>query len=154
MILALDLGTTTGWAFGMNGHPVDFGEFACRGKHDSLAQVYSTFLVRVRELIVPHNPDLIVYERVRRHLSTLSAQRFGGFEAAMLVEAFRKTCPVREVGTTTLKKASTGKGNAPKMLMIEAATAWLIGGGGTPGDLTDNEADALCLLKYAMEMFV
>jgi hypothetical protein len=64
--------------------------------------------------------------------------RLSGPVEAIWFEAVR-----RHVGT--IKKHATGKGNAPKQVMIDAARAH----GFNPAD--DNEADAIAILLWAIE---
>ena len=55
--------------------------------------------------------------------------------------------PYQGVPVGTIKRSTTGRGNASKDDMIAAATALL--GSRAPED--DNEADAICLLQWALE---
>ena len=57
--------------------------------------------------------------------------------------------PYEGVPVGTIKKHATGKGNASKAAMVEAARLMI----GTYGDLTEDEADAVCLLDYAVEQY-
>ena len=49
----------------------------------------------------------------------------------------------------TIKKHATGKGNASKAAMVESARLMI----GTDSDLTEDEADAVCLLDYAVGVY-
>ena len=61
--------------------------------------------------------------------------------------------PYEGVPVGTIKKHATGKGNSGKSKMIAAATGILIrvNGSDSPAIVRDdNEADAICLLDYAV----
>ena len=86
------------------------------------------------------------YEDVRGHSSTAAAHWYGGWEALTLLACDSRELPCYGVHTGTLKKWATGAGNAPKVAMMAAARRYV-------GDveITHDEADAVCLLAYALE---
>lgn len=87
-------------------------------------------------------PDLVVFEEVRRHLSTDSAHAYGGFLSTLMTWCERAKIPYQGVSVGTIKLFATGAGNADKETMIMACLSFGI----DPVD--DNEADAVCLLMY------
>lgn len=137
--LALDLGTRCGFAFSKPGVPVYSGSvsFAPRKGEGPGAR-----FLKFRRFLTENFPelDLLLYEEVRGHKATRAAQIYGGFEATVL--AWAEARHIRYVGvhTGTLKRLTTGKGNAQKDEII--ATIRLRGF--DPAD--DNEADAIALL--------
>lgn len=144
-ILALDLGTTTGWATcGKDGLRSGSQCFAPktgqgRGARWIAFRAWLAELSRSGERF-----DLVVVERVVRHVSSDSAHVYGGLLAH--VEAWCEAHGFRLEAESpgTIKKFATGKGNADKAAMLEAARA----AGYSPRD--DNEADALHILRLAI----
>ena len=65
--------------------------------------------------------------------------------ATLTAWAETRGVPYQGVPVGTIKKHATGKGNASKAMMIEAAQAR----GYRPVD--DNEADAIAILHWALE---
>ncbi len=93
-------------------------------------------------------PDVIAYERPNALQSTPANECVFGLTAAMHEEATENKIETLTIGTSELKKYATGKGNAGKPKMIEAAKKrW----GLEDHPLGDDEADALCILAWAME---
>lgn len=143
-IMALDLGTTTGWAIRFCGlltsGTVSFkpGRFEGGGMR---------FLRFAQWLDTPHGfpaPMHVYFEEVRRHRGVDAAHVYGGFLAQLTAWCEHHAVPYQGVPVGTIKKFATGKGNADKAAMIEAAKRW----GYQPED--DNEADALSLLHWAI----
>ena len=91
--------------------------------------------------------DVIFYEDVRRHLGTQAAHVYGGYLAILEMVAFDLDCVVIGIPVGTIKKHATGKGNASKQMMIEAARNKL----GYKGN-DDNEADALWILDTGIAL--
>jgi Holliday junction resolvasome RuvABC endonuclease subunit len=87
----------------------------------------------------------IHFEEVRRHAGTDAAHVFGGLLATLTAWAELRGIPYQGVPVGTIKKHATGKGNATKQAMIDAARAR----GFSPAD--DNEADAIAILFWAIE---
>jgi hypothetical protein len=146
-ILALDLGTTTGWA--LRGHEglITSGTVSFRpGRFDGGGMRYLRFTNGLGELDRLSGPlASIRFEEVRHHAGTDAAHVFGGLLATLTAWAELRGVPYQGVPVGTIKRHATGKGNAPKEAMIAAARAR----GFSPAD--DNEAYALALLLWALE---
>jgi Holliday junction resolvasome RuvABC endonuclease subunit len=149
-ILALDLGTRSGWAIR------DRQGVICSGSQSFKPQRFEGGGMRflrfqrwLKELVAPNGGDklidLIVFEEVRRHLGVDAAHAYGGFMAQLCCTCETMKIPYEGVPVATIKRHATGKGNASKELMIGAIKAL----GYNPVD--DNEADALALLHWAMD---
>lgn len=142
-VLALDMGTTTGWAMWSPGGLVTTGtaRFAPR-RHEGGGMRYLRFRGWLNEVQATTRPLIgaVVYEEVRRHLGTDAAHIYGGLLAHMTAWAEAHKIPYRGVPVQAIKRAATGKGNAKKDAMIQAAKIE----GFSPED--DNEADAIALL--------
>lgn len=146
-ILALDLGTTTGWAMrGVDGL-ITSGTASFRpGRYDGGGMRYLRFTNWITELDRLAGPiSAIWFEEVRRHLGTDAAHIYGGLMATLTSWAELRGVPYQGVPVGTIKRFATGKGNAGKSSVIEAIRTR----GFAPAD--DNEADALALLLWAIE---
>lgn len=146
-ILALDLGTTTGWALRSSDGLITSGTASFRnGRFDGGGMRYLRFTNWLGELERLSGPIAAIwFEEVRRHAGTDAAHVFGGLMASLTSWAELRGIPYQGVPVGTIKKHATGKGNAPKQAMIDAARAR----GFSPAD--DNEADALAILHWAVE---
>ena len=87
----------------------------------------------------------IWYEEVRRHAGTDAAHVYGGLMPSLTSWGELRGVPYQGVPVGTIKRHATGKGNAPKQAMMDAARAR----GYSPAD--DNEADAIAILHWAIE---
>jgi hypothetical protein len=147
VILALDLGTKTGWAAtpaavfnpGASSGTQNFaqGKFAGGGQR---------FLAFERWLSSnwQNTTKEVVFEAVRRHVGTDAAHIYGGLLAILTKWCEERGIPYQGVPVGTIKKHATGKGNAKKPDMLAAAQSW----GFSPKD--DNEADAIALLRWRL----
>lgn len=146
-ILALDLGTKTGWAIQSEGGSVVSGTKAFKpGRFDGGGMRYLRFTNWLTEFNDYAGPfKTIWFEEVRNHKGVDAAHAYGGFLATLTAWAERQSIPYAGVSVGTIKKHATGQGNSNKEAMIEAAKAR----GFKPQD--DNEADAIALLFWAIE---
>lgn len=145
-ILALDLGTKTGWAVGGLTLPTTSGVMDFKGsRFQGGGMRFLRFRTEIAKLIEGFSVEMVAFEEVRRHLGTDAAHVYGGFKA--MLSAYCEEHKIAYQGYTPgqIKKHATGKGNAKKPAMISAAEAR----GFAPAD--DNEADAICLLALAVE---
>lgn len=143
-ILALDLGTNTGWAVRRDGVTVSGTASFKVGRYEGGGMRYLRFQRWLDEM-GQGGLDSIWFEEVRRHAGTDAAHVYGGLLATLTSWAEHHGIPYSGVPVGSIKKHATGKGNAPKEAMIAAAVAR----GLTPAD--DNEADALALLHMVSE---
>ena len=145
-ILALDLGTTTGWALrGSDGHITSGSESFRPQRFEGGGMRFLRFRRWLTEIKQSCDRiDCLHFEEVRRHVSTDAAHVYGGFLATLTAWCEHHQIPYQGVPVGTIKKHATGKGNAPKDAMLAAVRGW----GYAPAD--DNEADALALLHWAV----
>lgn len=145
-ILALDLGTTTGWA-SLAGGIVHSGTMTFRtGRYDGGGMRYLRFQHWLEQLADDSGGLTAIYfEEVRRHLGTDAAHLYGGFLATLTAWCERRRVAYQGVPVGTIKRFATGKGNAGK----DAVLAAMRQRGFQPVD--DNEADAIAILLWAME---
>ena len=146
-ILALDLGTTTGWAVRDGSGQISSGTASFKpGRFEGGGMRYLRFTRWLDDLAGLAGPfALIDFEEVRRHAATDAAHVYGGLMATLTAWAELRGVPYRGVPVGTIKRHATGKGNAGKADMIAAVKAR----GFNPAD--DNEADALGLLHWSID---
>lgn len=141
-ILALDLGTTTGWAATMDDRgSVVSGTWCFKPlRFEGGGMRYVRFREKLNDFKYRPPLQTIYFEEVRRHAGTTAAHVYGGFMAHLTAWCEENKVPYQSVPVGEIKKFWTGKGNASKDGMIEAARLR----GFDPVD--DNEADALAIL--------
>lgn len=85
-MLALDLGTLTGWALARGGAVLGSGTQAFRlGFYDAHGTPYWRFRRWFTELDEAHDRiDTVVYEAVFAHKGSLAAHKYGAFEGLLL----------------------------------------------------------------------
>jgi Holliday junction resolvasome RuvABC endonuclease subunit len=144
-ILALDLGTATGWALRTADGRVTSGTQSFKpSRYEGGGMRFLRFRRWLTETKAAADGIAEVYfEEVRRHAGVDAAHAYGGFLATLTAWCEHHQIPYSGVPVGAIKKHATGKGNADKAAMVAAAQAR----GFTPAD--DNEADALALLEWA-----
>jgi len=145
--LALDLGTTTGWAVRGRDGVITSGTQSFRpGRFEGGGMRYLRFKHWLTELKnLSDGLDAVYFEEVRRHAGVDAAHAYGGFMGQLTAWCEHHGIPYQGVPVGTIKRHATGKGNAGKAAVIAAVR----GRGYNPAD--DNEADALALLLWAVE---
>ena len=145
-ILALDPATRCGWAHsaGLSG----VWDLSIK-RDESGGMRIIRFVSKLQEVVDAFPIQLIVYEAARH------AGKFGGGPLVVQAELQGQIKRLAEelgveykgYSPSEIKKHATGKGNANKEKMIEAARArW-------PDVVDDNHADALWLLNMAMKEY-
>ena len=115
-MLALDLGTKTGYALRKSDGRIEYGSINTAPKRKQGRGVrwqnFKRFLLDTKQA----NPDIsaIVYEDVRRHAGTDAAHCYGGFRAVLEMFCEHHGIEYSGVGVGTWKKAFTGNGAASK----------------------------------------
>ena len=155
-ILALDLGTTTGWAFRSAQGPIAHGFVSFKSQRfEGGGMRYLRFrrwLDDLRDTVCRAGSssgiDALYFEEVRRHLGVDAAHVYGGLLATLTAWCEHHQIPYQGVPVGTIKRNATGKGNASKAEIIAAMKSL-----GHPVT-DDNEADALALLHWAIKQEV
>lgn len=149
-ILALDIGTQTGWALSCvstDTKQLDSGmqKFTTKKKEHSALR-WMRFKAWVNQMISEKNIHAVYYERVMNHAGIRAGHCYGAFEAIIEVACYTHNCEITGIGVGTIKKFATGKGNASKQEMVHAAyeAGFAVRG--------DDEADAIHLLRYALSL--
>jgi crossover junction endodeoxyribonuclease RuvC len=135
--LALDLGTSCGWAFSPAGQTIISGVMDLRPDKASGGKL----IARLNELFDAKAIDLVVYEEVRSHKGVIAAQVYGELLATLTAWCESKQIPYKGVPVQTIKKFATGRSNAAKVDVVLAVEAW----GYHPSN--EDEADAIALLR-------
>ncbi|AQX30185.1 crossover junction endodeoxyribonuclease RuvC [Bartonella schoenbuchensis] len=146
-ILCLDLGTKTGWAISSEDGTIASGtvNFSTR-RFEGGGMRYLRFKQWLTETkAILEHIDAVYFEEVRCHIGTDAAHVYGGLLAILTSWCEHHQIPYQGIPIATIKKAMTGRGNAPKTEMIKAVRAK----GHEPED--DNEADALAILYLIRE---
>ena len=146
-ILALDLGTTAGWALRSADGRINSGTVSFRpSRYDGGGVRYLRFRAWLDS--VAHDAGgigVVHYEEVRSHVGTDAAHVYGGLLATLTAWCEQRDIAYQGVPVGTIKRFIAGKGNADKDTVIAAVRAR----GFAPAD--DNEADALAILLWAIE---
>ena len=146
VILALDLGTVTGWALRGRDGTANSGTVSFRPDRFEGGGRYLRFKHWLTEIkSTTGGIDAVYVEEVRRHAGTTAAHIYGGFLAHVAAWCEHHGIPYQGVPVGTIKRHVTGKGNAVKAAVIAAVRAR----GFAPWD--DNEADAIALLLWAIK---
>lgn len=147
-ILAIDIGTTTGWArSSRNGAIASGSEKFAPKRMEAAGQRWLKFRAFLGDQRQQAGEiHAVYYEDVKQHDGTLAAHIYGGFLAMLEAWCAANNVSLKPVGVGTVKKHWTGKGNADKPMMIATAKAK----GFHPVD--DNHADALAILSLARQL--
>jgi Holliday junction resolvasome RuvABC endonuclease subunit len=145
-ILALDLGTHTGWALTARDGRITSGTQSFKPQRFEGGGMrylrFKRWLAEIKQC--SDGIDAVFMEEVRRHAGVDGAHAYGGFLATLTSWCEHHQIPYQGVPVGTIKKFATGRGNAGKDEMIAAMRER----GHSPTD--DNEADALALLHWAL----
>lgn len=143
-ILALDLGTTTGWALS-NGAMISGTWNLKPAKFAGGGMRFVKFEQMLGALHRSSPIEVVYYEAVRRHVGTDAAHIYGGLMATLTAWCEKHGIPYDGVPVGTIKLSWSGKGNASKERMIEVA--------GEHGFTTasHDEVDAIALLDYVLK---
>lgn len=146
-LLALDLGTYTGWAVQRRDGSISYGteHFIQRNQwHDG--QRFVNFRAWLGDLLTREQIHHIVYERVVfGHSSSQASNVYGAFWGQVLACAAVRNIECQGVAVPTVKKHWARSGRAKKPDMIDEAKRR----GFRPD--SDNSADALAILHWAIK---
>ena len=124
-ILALDLGTTTGWAIRPRNGDIAHGYASFRPQRFEGGGMrylrFKRWLTELAALTTEFNA--VYFEEVRRHAGVDAAHVYGGLMATLTSWCEHRNVPYQGVPVGTIKKHATGKGNASKDAMIAAMRA-------------------------------
>lgn len=144
-VLAIDLGTTTGWALRSGAATISGSQNLKGGRFEGGGMRFLRFKSWLAEVHSRTPLKAVFYEEVRAHKGTDAAHIYGGLQATLTAFCEEMKIPYEGVPVATIKKSATGKGNAGKPQMIAAVRKL----GFEPTD--DNEADAIALLAFKLQ---
>ena len=139
-ILALDLGTHMGWAITDGASGTLHLQTPAQRRFEGAGMKW----LRLRKFLDEVGTvSLVALEEVRRHAGTDAAHAYGGALAVVTAWCEEKHIPHTAFSVGTIKRHATGKGNANKAAMMQAAAdkGWTVE--------DDNHADALWILDLA-----
>ena len=147
VVLAIDLGTTTGWALRPLDGPIAHGFVGLRPQRFEGGGMrylrFKRWLTEIKALAT--DIHAVYFEEVRRHAGVDAAHVYGGLMATLTTWCEHHNIAYQGVPVGTIKKHATGKGNAGKSDVMAAMRQL-----GHPVT-DDNEADALALLHWALD---
>lgn len=148
-LFAFDLGTRCGYAYTQDGvvHVELSGvmDFSSR-RHEGGGMRFVRWRKALLDLLGDDEPRMVAYEEVAAHKGSAAAHVYGGLLGTLSEVCETRDIPYRGFSVGTIKRHATGKGNANKQMMIDAACErW----GQSVED--DNQADALWLLDLAVK---
>lgn len=144
-ILALDLGTQTGWSLLHKGI-ITSGTLTFKNdRYQGGGMRYLRFCRWLDDVKGLSGGTLgeVYFEEVRRHLGVDAAHVYGGFLATLTSWCEKESIPYQGVSVGSIKRHATGKGNASKQEVIDSLKAK-----GYRLLADNNEADALALLEW------
>lgn len=146
-VLALDLGTSAGWALQSPRGQITTGTVSLKHtRYDGGGMRYLRFRRWLEQLDLDAGPiEAVYFEEVRRHVGTDAAHVYGGLLGMLTSWCEEHLVAYQGVPVGTIKRFIAGKGNADKAAVIAAVQAK----GFAPAD--DNEADAIAILLWAIE---
>lgn len=146
--LALDLGTSCGWAKSIEDTIAKSGviDLKIKDAHPGIR------FMRFKNWLVEHGADAnhIVYERVPRFASADAARVHCGLLAVVQMYCVSKRIRMTSIMPKVIKKEFTGNGNADKVMMcrVNHKLGWK--GGHPDTDVDHDESDARAILWVAL----
>lgn len=122
IVLGIDPGTTCGWAVRDERGFYTSGVWELKGgRFEGGGMRFLRLERRLRELIDLVHPGVVALEEVRRHKGTDAAHIYGGIIAVIAKVCEELGIPYFAIPVGTVKRHATGKGNAGKDAMVDAA---------------------------------
>lgn len=145
-VLAFDQAfKNTGWALGTAEGPLACGLISvCPRRFDSLGARFLRFERGIRDLLLKHQPALVVFEEHRAHTGLQAAQVLGACTAILMKCCDEAGVTYMSVPVPTLKKFATGTSTASKALMVAVAKKKYP----TMNIADDNVADAIHMMAW------
>ena len=161
-VIAIDPGTQCGWAYTDDNrvHVEQSGVWDLKpNKKAGSGERYLRFEGHLLDLmsVIDDGVECVVYyESVVRHKGTTAAHIYGGWKAIIEKNCEEYDAAYFGVGVGEIKIRATGKGNANKQAMIDAAKReWVDGMVFTaeqvPHDISHDRADAMWILQCGLD---
>lgn len=143
-ILALDLGTSTGFAIGGKEHMVSGTWNLKPGRYDGGGMRFVKMRANLEDIRRAYGVTHVFYEEVRRHRGVDAAHVYGGLMGTLTAWCEEHDIPYQGVPVGTNKRNWTGAGNASKDAMVAECRRR----GFEPG--SEDEADAIAVFHSAL----
>jgi Holliday junction resolvasome RuvABC endonuclease subunit len=150
-VLALDIATRTGWAYGARGDKPLHGVLTLPTPALGIGATGAAFNDGVADLLTVHQPARIVVEMPFFHAagSPITIETLLGLNMMAHVMAYRWDLAIEKVPAVTCRKAMLGQTRfGGRKQGKDAVMAWCRAQGWTPHD--DNAGDALVLWGHAV----
>lgn len=148
VVLALDLGTTAGWAILRRDGVIDSGSKSFQPTRMQGGGVrFMMFRQWLDDMRRTYQLETIYFEEVRGHVATIAAQVYGGFLATLMAWCEEHQIPYLGVHTGIWKKSLTGMGNSKKHVVQACVTERLR----LEAPPKHDEADAIGVLLHATD---
>lgn len=144
-ILALDLGTNTGFAIGGPQHMVSGHWNLKPGRYDGGGMRFVKMRSNLEEIRKAYGVTHVFFEEVRRHRGVDAAHVYGGLMGTLTAWCEENDIPYSGLPVGEIKKAWTGSGNASKEAMVAECEKR----GFSPR--TEDEADAIAVFHLALQ---
>lgn len=147
-VLALDLGTSTGWCAGTAGKPTTDSVVLFKAGYDNGA-IAASLCDWLADMITMHDPTVIYFESPLNrgdHSGVQAGRILLGLSMVVELVAWRREVPCREANVSTVRKAVVGRGNARKPDVM----TWCLANGMTPPNF--DASDACVLWEYGHQM--
>ena len=151
VIIGLDLGTKCGWAVLHKKKRIASGRWILHRPNTHRALRWLAFEKELSQIVWEYEPEVIAYERVRRHVGTGAAHVYGGFLASLDRLGFSWDNKNSSIGLgleltpleiSTWRKAACGRGNVSKLEVMNWAKKRF-----RYTAKTDDEAEALAVAE-------
>jgi len=143
-ILALDLGTSTGFAIGSKKHMVSGTWNLKPGRYDGGGMRFVKMRANLEDIRRAYGVTQVYFEEVRRHRGVDAAHVYGGLMGTLTAWCEEHDIPYGGLPVGEIKRAWTGKGNASKDDMVAECRRR----GYEPG--SEDEADAIAIFHLAL----
>lgn len=145
-LLAIDPGTNTGWALHDGRDVVVSGVWRLKeSRFEGGGMRFVRLRAHLNEIHRTYPVSRVAFEEVRNHKGVDASHIYGGVTATLQTFCEDNGIPYEAIPVGTVKRHATGKGNANKEKMMDAATRkW-----GAPFH-DDNEADARWIAETAV----
>jgi crossover junction endodeoxyribonuclease RuvC len=140
--IGFDLGTNTGYATLIDGVLTSGVMNFSSKRFEGGGMRFLRFRKAIEEMFDTVQPEVVYFEEVRRHMGVDAAHIYGGLMAQLTASCEERSIPYSGIPVGTVKKFATGKGNANKDKMIEAAKEQFP----DQNIKDDNQADAIFIL--------
>lgn len=121
IVLGIDPGTTCGWAMRTENMMQSSTWDLTARRHEGGGMRFLRLRSYLKTMLDMGTVGALFYEEVRMHMGVDAAHVYGGVIAVISEECESRKIPYGGIHYAQVKKLATGKGNASKEMMLEAA---------------------------------